>query len=209
MILQARNAEMKAFFDEKADGYDQVHLPMMDNKAAITDVLPAETVRVLDLGGGTGLELIPLFKRFPNARVTVVDLSEAMMAQIKARPFADRVQCVAGDFFTVDFDGEYDAIISSAALHHFAPADKADLYAKIYRSLRVGGVFVNSDRFAETEAEMNACFAALSDPTVTARHIDTPLTAPLEVSLMTSVGFSTAVVTPLTDPRYQLLIARK
>ena len=128
MDLKARNAEMKAFFDEKADGYDNVHLPMMANTIAITEALPEGTVRVLDLGGGTGLELIPLFERFPAARVTVIDLSEPMMAQIGERSFADRVDCVAGDFFAVDFGEGYDAVISSAALHHFTPEHKRPLY---------------------------------------------------------------------------------
>ena len=209
MNLRDRNAEMKAFFDEKADGYDQVHLPMMANKEAITNALPADIVRVLDLGGGTGLELIPLFERFPNAHVTVIDLSEPMMAQIRARSFADRVQCIAGDFFTVDLGSAYDAVISSAALHHFAPEDKSTLYRRIFRALRPGGVFINSDRFADTEEEMAMRFAALTDPAVTARHIDTPLTPSLEQSLLQQAGFLSATVTPLADPRYQLLVAQK
>ena len=209
MKLSERNAEMKAFFDEKADGYDAVHLPMMANKAAITEALPADTARVLDLGGGTGLELIPFFARFSDARVTVIDLSEPMMAQIAERPFADRVTCVAGDFFAVDYGCGYDAVISSAALHHFTPEHKAMLYQKIFEALKEGGMFVNSDRFANDEAEQEACFAMLTDPTVTMRHIDTPLTPACECGVLEDVGFSQAEVNPLEDPRYQLLVAVK
>ncbi len=209
MKLSERNAEMKAFFDEKADGYDAVHLPMMANKAAITEALPVDTLRLLDLGGGTGLELIPLFERFPEAHVTVIDLSEPMMAQIAERPFADRVTCVAGDFFAVDYGCDYDAVISSAALHHFTPAHKELLYRKIFASLKSGGLFINSDRFAHDEAEQEECFRMLDDPTVTMRHIDTPLTPQCECGLLQSVGFSSAKVTSWEDQRYQLLVAVK
>jgi len=79
MELLKRNEEMRDFFNEKADGYDDVHLKMMDNKIAITALLPEKVERVLDLGAGTGLELIPLFERFPQAHVTVVDISAEML----------------------------------------------------------------------------------------------------------------------------------
>lgn len=209
MDLLARNAEMKAFFDEKADGYDNVHLPMMANKIAITEALPEGTARVLDLGGGTGLELIPFFARFPSARVTVIDLSEPMMAQIAGRDFADRVDCVAGDFFETPFGEGYDAVISSAALHHFAPEDKQPLYAKIFQALKPDGLFVNSDRIANDEAEQAECFRMLTDPTVTMRHIDTPLTAECETALLQAVGFREVGITPLEDVRYRVVVARK
>ena len=67
MNLIKRTAEMKAFFDRKADGYDDVHLALMDDKVAITAALGDGIHTVLDLGAGTGLELIPLFEKFPDA----------------------------------------------------------------------------------------------------------------------------------------------
>ncbi|MBQ8508504.1 MAG: class I SAM-dependent methyltransferase [Clostridia bacterium] len=207
--LKARNIEMKEFFDEKADGYDNVHLPMMDNKRPIAAVLDEGTKRVLDLGVGTGLELIPLFERFPEANVTGVDISANMLEYVGKRDFADRVTCVVGDFFEVDFGGGYDAVISSAALHHFAPTDKARLYAKIAAALKPGGLFINSDRFCHTVEEQEENFVMLRDNPYHMRHIDTPLATSVERELLLEAGFGEPTFDALADERYLVMIAKK
>ena len=119
MDLKKRNEDMRVFFNEKAEGYDDVHMKMIKNKDRITELMPEDTCRVLDLGAGTGLELISLYERFPEARVTAMDISENQLKMLEKRPFADKLQLVCGDFFETDFGGGYDAVISSAALHHF------------------------------------------------------------------------------------------
>ena len=104
MDLKKRAENMRAFFNRKADenAYDCVHLTMMGNKTPMIDLLPEGTKRVLDLGAGTGLELIPLFERFPDVRVTAIDVAEEMLAQLSKRDFADKVKIICGDFFDVD-----------------------------------------------------------------------------------------------------------
>ncbi len=208
MNLIKRNAEMKAFFDRKTEGYDEVHLALMNHKIAITGALPTNTERILDLGAGTGLELIPLFDRFPEARVTAVDISESMLGVLKSRPFADRVTCITGDFFNTDFNNTYDAVISSAALHHFDPDNKRTLYARIFAALRPGGVYVNSDRFYESleDQEIDLCDYA-EDP-CRFPHMDTPLAMSVERELLESVGF-TEVTFDILDGRYWLNCAKK
>jgi len=187
--LKKRNEEMRDFFDEKADGYDDVHLPMMDNKRAITEILPDGVKKVLDLGAGTGLELIPLFERFPNARVTVVDISSEMLSALKKRFFADKLDITCADFFSADFGGGYDAVISSAALHHFTGEEKLGLYRRIYCALNPGGIFVNSDRYLKTQSEEDETFRAFYENTHGMRHFDTPLTLENEEKLLSAAGF--------------------
>jgi len=155
MDLNERNDIITDFFDRKADEYDNTHLLMMDNKNVITENLNADAVNILDLGAGTGLELIPLFEKFPNAVVTVVDRSEHMLENLKKRDFSEKVKIICGDFFDVDFESEYDAVISSAALHHFNEEDKKRLYEKIYNCLKIGGQFINSDRILDTQEEQD------------------------------------------------------
>ena len=189
MDLKKRNEEMRGFFDEKAGGYDDVHLLMMGNKRAITEMLPDGVEKVLDLGAGTGLELIPLFERFPNARVTVVDISSEMLSALKKRPFADRLDIIQADFFSADFGGGYDAVISSAALHHFTGDEKLGLYRRIYDALNPGGIFVNSDRYLKTQWEEDETFRAFYENTHGMRHFDTPLTLANEEKLLARAGF--------------------
>ncbi len=210
MDLAKRNEEMKEFFNEKAGvNFDTVHGPMMANKEAIIPHLAEGTKRVLDLGVGTGLELFPLFERFPDARVTGMDIADQMLEYLKQRPFADKLDTICGDFFSTDFGGEYDAVISSAALHHFDECDKARLYAKIFAALKPGGLFVNSDRFFETREEQLECFETFRvNPTIM-RHFDTPLAIESEERLLLGAGFVDFEVERLEDKNYIVMTARR
>ena len=76
-----------------------------------------------------------------------------MLNQLKKRPFGDKVKIIKGDFFEVDFEGPYDAVISTSALHHFPKNEKIKLYKKIWESLKSNGVFVNSDKIASSIEE--------------------------------------------------------
>lgn len=211
MDLKKRAENMRQFFNRKAseDAYDCVHLKMMNNKEPITKALPEGTKRVLDLGGGTGLELIALFERFPDARATVVDVAEEMLNQLKKRPFADRVDIVCGDFFEVDFGGDYDAVISTAALHHFTVADKVRLYRKSLEALRPGGMLINSDKCVATQEEQDYAFKELAEEPNKYNHMDTPLTSENERKALKSAGFVGISVEPIPDSNYFLIVGIK
>ena len=47
--LADRNRYMRKFFDEKADGFDDVHMSLMESKRAVTDALP-EKIRTVVRG---------------------------------------------------------------------------------------------------------------------------------------------------------------
>ena len=61
MNLYERNKRVMDFFDEKIDTYDDVHREFMQSKKSLIDALNGDVKKVLDLGAGTGLELIYLF----------------------------------------------------------------------------------------------------------------------------------------------------
>ncbi len=208
MDLARRNAEMRLFFTRKTEGYDDVHGKMMDAKRVLTDFLPDGVKTVLDLGAGTGLELIPLFARFPHASVTAIDLTESMLDVLRTRPFADRVTTVCGDFFTVDFGGTYDAVISAAALHHFSPVDKLRLYRSIRAALRPDGVFLNSDKVAASAAASREAFSAYFENPAKYPHMDTPLSVEEELDLLREAGFVETAAYPLSVDAYQLFSAK-
>jgi len=207
MDLKKRAENMRRFFNRKAaeNAYDCVHLKMMNSKELITIALPEGTKRVLDLGAGTGLELIPLFKRFPGAKVTVVDVAEEMLAQLKARSFCNRVEIVCGDFFFVDFGKDYDAVISTAALHHFTQEDKTCLYRKCLGALRPGGMLINSDKCVKTQEEQEYAFRELMEEPEKYNHMDTPLTTANERRVMERAGFVNIRIEAVPDSSYFLM----
>ncbi len=209
MDLKERNQTLKEFFDQKTVGYDDVHLAFMESKRALTEALPEGTAKVLDLGAGTGLELIPLAERFPDVRITAADISEDMLGTLRERPFADQVTYVVGDFFETDFGGDFDAMISTSALHHFAPEDKVRLYRKVYDALRPGGLFVNADKTAPNPAAQEEDFRQLAEDPHRWPHMDTPLTVGAECTVLEQAGFRMKEVRPLPNAGYFLYVAEK
>lgn len=209
MDLKKRGAEMRDFFDRKIDGYDEVHAKFTDTKRLLTENLREGTVSVLDLGGGTGLELIPLFERFPDARVTVADISEKMLEALTRRPFADRIRTVPGDFFETDWGEGYDAVISTSALHHFDPADKLRLYRKVWDCLRDGGQFLNSDKVSANRAEEERDLAEYAEDPERWPHMDTPLAPSTELELLENAGFVRIAVGLTDQENYRLFSAEK
>lgn len=207
MNLQSRNDDLRDFFAARTATYDTVHARFMPTKSTIAAALPDGTARVLDLGAGTGLELIPLFVRFPDAHVTAVDLCTEMLDVLRGRPFARRVDCICGSFFDVDFGGGYDAVISTSALHHFAPEDKARLYARIFAALKPGGIFINSDKMADTGETEAVWFEKYRKNDGSLAHVDTPLTAEHEHRLLLAAGFTAVTADPVDDPDYLLITA--
>ena len=209
MNLQRRNEDMREFFAEKSEGYDEVHSRFMQSKQALAGALPDGVCRVLDLGAGTGLELVALFERFPEARVTAIDLTVEMLEQLKRRPFADRVDIIVGDFFSVDFSGPYDAVISTSALHHFVADEKLPLYRKIFDCLAPGGIFLNSDRCLATLEEETTWLEEVRTNGHNYRHLDIPLSMQTEEALLREAGFVEISMEKMPETDYRLVSARR
>ncbi len=121
-------------------GYDAMLEVAADAVAAVDPGL------VFDLGAGTGALSEALLKRPEIQTVELIDVDSEMLAQARQRltRFAGRVR-----FTLRSYDqalSPSDAFTASLALHHIATIEaKSALYAKVYDTLRPGGVFVNAD----------------------------------------------------------------
>jgi SAM-dependent methyltransferase len=99
--------------------------------------LPAEA-EVLVAGCGTGREAASFAKRFPDARVTAIDVSASSMAFA-----AERCQGMEIDFRLLDLHQagslgrQFDLIVCSGVLHHVPDPEAA--WAKLVEVLKPGG----------------------------------------------------------------------
>ncbi len=194
---------MDDFFAARVDGYDE-HMRTMiegasDFYAYTASLLPMKNgARVLDLGCGTGLELEEYFRLNPDADVTGIDLTEAMLKALKEKLPDRKISLILGSYFDVPFgEKEYDAVVSVESLHHFPAEQKAALYRKLHTALQDNGFFVLTDYFAESEEMEKEYFQnlkQLKEEQGLAEdeffHYDTPLTANHEMLVLRQAGFS-------------------
>ncbi len=95
---------------------------------------PQAGERVLDLGCGDGILTEKL--RSAGANVTGVDSSRPQIGAARARGLDARVS----DAAELEFNAEFDAVFSNAALHWMREPDR--VIAGVYRALKPGGRFV-------------------------------------------------------------------
>lgn len=209
MNLYERNKNIEDFFDMKIDTYDLVHEKFMNTKSLIALSLDKDSKNILDLGVGTGLELIPIFKRFKNIKVTGIDISKKMLEKLKTREFKDKLNIICSDFFETDFGFNYDAVISTSALHHFLKEDKLKLYQKVYNALKLNGKFINADKIALSSEEEEKFLNEYYENKDNKPHIDTPLSISNEIAILEKVGFKDIKVIKTDIDNYRLIIATK
>ena len=101
---------MDGYFDERvAARYDESSAEMFDREvvAPVVDLLVelAGSGRALELGIGTGRIALPLAQR--GVPVHGIELSEAMVARLRAKPGGDDIHVTIGDFATTTVGGTF------------------------------------------------------------------------------------------------------
>ncbi|EAA6552174.1 class I SAM-dependent methyltransferase [Salmonella enterica subsp. diarizonae] len=110
-----------------------------------------EVFHVVDLACGPGSFSKRLLKRFPEARVTAVDLDPLLLTLAKEvlKEYDDRIHFFIADMVTADcFECIRDtpqAVVSSTAIHWLLPEQQTALYRNICNLLDDGGLFMNAD----------------------------------------------------------------
>ncbi|MGL5080360.1 MAG: class I SAM-dependent methyltransferase [Microcoleaceae cyanobacterium] len=147
--------KVKQHFEEEAREFDATIRRLIPNYEQMLDALitvlpfnPFQSIRVVDLGCGTGTIAQRIKGLYPQAQITCVDIAEKMLQIAKAKlgDAGDNLRYQLANLENYEFDTTYDVVVSSLALHHLvSDDDKIRLYKKIYDCLNLGGVFYNAD----------------------------------------------------------------
>jgi SAM-dependent methyltransferase len=101
--------------------------------------------RMLDLGGGTGLNSLAILSSLPDLRGTLFDRSAVLgvaREYIREYKMEERLAVMEGDFMTDPLGDGYDLILASACLN-FAKEEMVPMVEKIHNALNPGGLFVS------------------------------------------------------------------
>ncbi|KNF07201.1 methyltransferase, type 12 [Gottschalkia purinilytica] len=146
--------KIKKNFEEEAKEYDNrisklipCYEQMIHSMVSVIPFDQNDSIKVIDLGAGTGNVSKVIKDKFKNAKITCLDISRNMteMAKLKLYGYSG-VKYEIEDFYSYNFKEKYNVIVSSLSLHHLATDDdKKNFFKKIYDSLYDEGVFYNLD----------------------------------------------------------------
>jgi SAM-dependent methyltransferase len=96
----------------------------------------------LELGIGTGRVALPLSRR--GVPVHGIDLSEAMVARLRAKPGAERIGVTVGDFATTTVDGRFSVayLVFNTIMNLTSQDEQVACFQNVAAHLEPGGRFV-------------------------------------------------------------------
>jgi len=136
---------------EKYDRQRQFLIPCFNDFYGTALTLSEEisiVKNILDVGAGTGLMSAFFNEKYPDAKITLVDISSAMLKKAEERFNGnENISFLNADFATVDLpENGYDLVVSGLAIHHLSNELKQQLFNKIAKTLKPGGWFINADQ---------------------------------------------------------------
>jgi len=134
------------FGEEVAARYDERHArlatadvvdPIVDFLAGVAGDGPA-----LELGVGTGRIALPLAAQ--GIAVHGIDLSEAMVARLRAKPGGDELEVTIGDFATTRVEGTFSLVylVANTIMNLTTQDQQVDCFQNAAAHLEPGGCFV-------------------------------------------------------------------
>lgn len=195
---------MDDFFDKRAARYDthmQANVDDFENfykKIAEPIRETDEKISILDIGCGTGIELEYIFKKTPAAKITCLDLSEKMLAElvIKYDDKKEQLETKVGSYLNSNLGyKQYDYIISVMTVHHLKYDKKLKLYKNIRRALKNGGQYIEGDYVVSQQKEKRLLkeyekkSADLTGADEGNYHIDIPFSLKTQKKLFIKSGF--------------------
>ncbi|MFF2142914.1 methyltransferase [Kitasatospora sp. NPDC058190] len=156
----ASQPELEALFYRCMRSWSRLSNPILVDRAELGGVS-----RVLDVGGGDGVNAIALAEANPGTSFTVVDMPGALdiaRRRIADRGLEDRISVQAGDIFADAFPGGHDCVLFANQLVIWSPEENATLLRKAYDCLPPDGQVLIFNAFSEDSGD-GPLYAALDN----------------------------------------------
>lgn len=165
--LEPKRDQIARAFNRLAPRYDRMNrllsfgLDTGWRRRALRHLLDPAPARILDLATGTADFALLAARLLPNARITGIDLSEAMLAEgrrkISAAGVEDRVALLAADGLALPFPaGAFDAVTVAFGIRNFE--NIATGLSEMRRALAPGGRLVMLELYEPRRAPIRQLY---------------------------------------------------
>ena len=148
-------------FDKKASSYDEHSFVQKEVARRLCDRLSNITIKpinILDIGCGTGHLSDMLFKLYPDANITCLDISYNMLVESNRKN--SNLNYILSDAENMPFkNNKFDLIISSFTLHWCVEIEK--IFFDIHRFLKDEGLFLFTTVGPNTLEELGTAYLAI------------------------------------------------
>lgn len=170
-LRTGENLGLRHFPGEGATLYDRLESDrhklnlLHDHLRATSDTILADLVdtgvlsgrrHLLDVGGGTATNAITLAKRYPDLRITVLDLEKVVAearANVARNGLSDRIEVRTCDVFTEPLPTGADTALLTHMLPIWSPSDARKLLRKVHDALPDNGKVLLFDPLQNDERD--------------------------------------------------------
>jgi ubiquinone/menaquinone biosynthesis C-methylase UbiE len=148
------------FIAQKYDNHRKCFIPCFDdfykNSVSLLKCYKTDFQNIVDLGAGTGLLTMEVYKLYNNAHYTLIDVSNDMLKIAKERfSGLKKFEFIEKNYVENIPVKNIDLMCSALSIHHLENTDKIKLYKNIYETLNNEGCFINLDQFIGTSEKIN------------------------------------------------------
>jgi len=141
------------------------HYTALEESAGLTlrrnlQDITRDRLKVVEIGCGTGITTPYILEADSRISLTCIDNERIMIDQAKKRTYStenrNKIRFLVRDaqeYFKSLPQNSLDAVVSAWVLHNIPEDIRSELLQDIYRSLRIGGIFVNADKIAQDGKE--------------------------------------------------------
>jgi SAM-dependent methyltransferase len=90
-----------------------------------------------EFGSGPGTWTKVLVEKYPDSKITSLDISKEMISQLKKNIGSSGVKTIVNNFLDEEIEGEYDFVFSSRAIEYIP--DKPRVIRKVFEIMSPGG----------------------------------------------------------------------
>lgn len=199
---------MEEFFKLRAESYNEHVLSgtRKEQYELLGGFIPKtnDSIQILDIGCGTGVELQYIWEKVPNAHITCLDISKDMLNILlkNYEMYRDKITIVSVSYLEWEYPcEEFDLVVSSQTMHHFQEQQKMEVYQNIKNSLKFEGMYIENDFYMDEagskqyQQRYKMIMSNLPSNTKPGTfHIDIPFTIEKQLEILNNVGFHSVEV---------------